>query len=246
VRFDADVLPYLNGESFSNGLCLRIASTETSILNRLDVLDTLLENKRVVHVGCCDHVPLIQKKLAANTWLHARLCRIATSCYGVDTSEDGIRLMQDELGYGDLAHADIVNDPLPDVELQQWDYMLLGELLEHLDDPVGFLTAIRQRYAKNIARVIVTVPNALSLLNARFAFRNQECINTDHRHWFSPYTLGRTLISAGMLPEEFFFCEPFPIDQPWYRRLRPRAASVGLLLRRYPALREGMIMIARI
>jgi 2-polyprenyl-3-methyl-5-hydroxy-6-metoxy-1,4-benzoquinol methylase len=246
VRFDPEVLPYLHGESFSNGLCLRVASRETSILNRLAVLDSLLKNKRVVHVGCCDHVPLIKKKLAENTWLHARLCRVATSCYGVDTSDDGIKLMQDELGYENLSRADIVHDQIPEIEMQQWDYMLLGELLEHLEDPVEFVTAIRQRYAKNVARVIITVPNALSLLNARFAFHNQECINTDHRHLFSPYTLARALISAGMIPEEFFFCEPFPADQPWYRRPTPRALVIDMLLRRYPALREGLIMIARI
>jgi methyltransferase family protein len=197
-------------------------------------------------VGCCDHVPLIKKKLAANTWLHARICSVASSCYGVDTSEDGIKLMRDELGYGNLSRADIVHDRIPEVETQQWDYMLLGELLEHLEDPVEFVTSIRQRYARSVARVIITVPNALSLLNARFAFRNQECINTDHRHWFSPYTLGRALISAGMTPEEFFFCEPFPEDQPWYRRRSARALVGDMLLRAYPALREGLIMIARI
>lgn len=246
MRFEPEVLPYLRGQSFSNGLCLRIASAETSPLDRLTVLDSLLANKRVLHVGCCDHVPLIKQKLAAGTWLHARICRVATSCYGVDTSAEGIGLMRDELGYSEVTCADIVHDEVPAIEKQEWDYMLLGELLEHLDDPVGFLTAIRQRYQTNIARVIITVPNALSLLNMRFAFHHQECINTDHRHWFSPYTLGRMLISAGMQPEEFLFCEPFPASSPWYARLTPRNLVVELLLHRYPALREGMLMIAKI
>jgi 2-polyprenyl-3-methyl-5-hydroxy-6-metoxy-1,4-benzoquinol methylase len=246
VRFGSEVLPYLRGESFSNGLRLRIAHTESTTPDRLAMLDSLLRNKRVVHVGCCDHVPLIKHKLAADTWLHSRICRVATSCYGVDTSAEGIELMRGELGYVEVANADIVRDEVPAIKNQDWDYMVLGEILEHLDDPVGFLTSIRQRYRANISRVLITVPNALSLLNLRFAFHHQECINTDHRHWLSPYTLGRMLISSGMQPEEFFFCEPFPAHDSWRRRLQPRVAVVSFLLRRYPALREGLIMIARI
>jgi 2-polyprenyl-3-methyl-5-hydroxy-6-metoxy-1,4-benzoquinol methylase len=154
--------------------------------------------------------------------------------------------MREELGYSQVTCADVIRGEVPEIERQEWDYMLLGELLEHLDDPVGFLAAIRQRYKNNIARVIITVPNALSLLNVRSAFHHQECINTDHRHWFSPYTLGRMLICAGMQPEDFLFCEPFPASSSLYRKLSPRTALADFLLRRYPALREGMLMIAGI
>jgi 2-polyprenyl-3-methyl-5-hydroxy-6-metoxy-1,4-benzoquinol methylase len=246
MRFEERVLPYLTGESFSNGLCLRIASVESSTPDRLAMLDALLAAKRVVHVGCCDHVSLIKRKIADNTWLHSRICGVAASCYGIDTSVEGIELMRSELGYSEVECADIVRDEVPTISSQEWDYMLLGELLEHLDDPVGFLTNIRERYRDTVARILITVPNAFSLLNMRSAFHQQECINSDHRHWFSPYTLGRVLVSAGMQPEEFYFCEPFPASRSWRRHFRPREEVGNYLRRRYPALREGLVMIARI
>jgi 2-polyprenyl-3-methyl-5-hydroxy-6-metoxy-1,4-benzoquinol methylase len=246
VRFEPGVLPYLRGDSFSNGLCLRIATKESQTPDRLTMLDSLLSAKRVIHVGCCDHVPLIKHKITTNTWLHSRICRVATNCFGIDTSAEGIELMRDELGYHDVACANIVLDEIHAIDQQEWDYMLLGEILEHLDDPVGFLKSIRERYQHNVARVLITVPNAFGLLNLRLAFHHQECINTDHRHWFSPYTLGRMLVSAGMEPEELFFCEPFPADDSWHSKVRPRTAIANLLVRRYPALREGLVMIARL
>jgi len=246
LRFEPNVFPYLSGAQFSNGLCVRIATNEKSIPNRLALLDVLLADKRVVHVGCCDHVPLIRQKVASNTWLHARICRVASHCFGVDTSADGIDLMQNELGYNEVVCADIVADDIPVIGKEQWDYMLLGELVEHLDDPVGFLTAIRERYRASVRRLIITVPNALSLLNARFALNDKECINTDHRHWFSPYTLARMLVSAGMEPEDFMFCEPFPTSVRRPSLFRPRATVIDFLLRRHPAFREGLLMIAKL
>lgn len=38
------------------------------------------------------------------------------------------------------------------------------------------------------------------------AYRNGiELINTDHKYWFTPFTIGKVLLQAGIKPIELFF-----------------------------------------
>jgi hypothetical protein len=89
---------------------------------------------------------------------------------------------------------------------KKWDYIVAGEVLEHIDDPVMFLKAIREKYGACTERIIITVPNALSYTNFRFALRNIEMINSDHRFWFTPFTLLKVATQAGIVVEDFDLC----------------------------------------
>jgi hypothetical protein len=56
------------------------------------------------------------------------------------------------------------------------------------------------------AEFVVTVPNALSLRNAVQALGGVERINTDHRAWFSPFTLLKVLADAGLRAQSLHGC----------------------------------------
>lgn len=186
-----DTLDYLHGRRFSNGHTFALGSRGRAP-RRADRLVELSRNRRVLHVGCCDHLPLIREKVALGVYLHQNLCSAASSCIGVDTNAEGVALLR-ELGFAET----YTPDEVPDAE---YDICLLADVIEHVGDPVTFLQSMR-RY--RFRQLVVVTPNV-------FRWRNSlpggERINTDHRFWFSPYTLCKVLVDARYEPQSVELC----------------------------------------
>jgi len=233
--FSREAMEHLTGEKFSGFYRVRVSHREREIPLRGDLLEALLQGKQVVHLGFADHLPYIKKKVEEDTWLHGRLLHCAGRCLGIDVDQEAVAFVKGELGIGDVLCADVAAAPVSEIAEGSWDYMLLGEILEHVDDPVRFLARINEFYGRSIERVALTVPNAFWLKNFQGATKHTERLNTDHRYWFSAFTLGKVVVRAGMVPEGFRYCERRAV-----RTLRKR-----FLLRRFPALRETLVMVAR-
>lgn len=203
--------------------------------SRFDVLAQQVAGKHVIHVGCVDHGPAgIRKKMQRGRWLHQTLSAVAERCFGVDLDEEGIAYMREQLGYTDVAVVDVAEQDCPPLMAQRWDYLLLPEVLEHIGDPVQFLEALRRRFCDRVAEMVITVPNAFARRNFRLARRGIERINSDHRFWFTPYTLTKVVMDAGLEPHRISLCSRGPI--------KPRALISNACARRYPLLRNSIVM----
>ena len=167
---------------------------------------------------------------------------------GIDINKEGIDFLKSELGYQDIKCADILNDEIPDITEHSWDYLLMGEVLEHIDDPVLFLSRIKEKFSGVIGQLLITVPNAFAWLNVKYALKHMEFINSDHRYWFTPYTLGKILIRADIRVGDFRFCEYLPPTRgAGVAGGLGRIFSLGNFLRkRYPALRNVLVMEAEL
>lgn len=185
MKLDANTLAYLRGETFSNGQAFTFEGNGRAP-RRFERLVELARGRRVLHVGCCDHLDLIADKIAQDRYLHQHLCRSAAHCVGVDTNEAGVELLH-TLGFPEV----YTPQQMPAAE---FDICLLADVIEHVGDVVTFLQEMRRYRFRDL--VIVT-PNL-------FRWRNflsiGEVINTDHRYWFSPYTLCKVLVDAGYTP----------------------------------------------
>ena len=173
MRIDQKLLAHVSGAAFSELLKADIVQPAAT-RHRFEVLEALARGKRVVHVGCIDHVPLLAAKILNRTWLHARLSSVASRCIGIDINRDGVARARHEFGvenvfYGDVAAAASIAPLLTG----QWDYVILGEVLEHIDNPVAFLASVAANYGERIGRIVVTVPNAFRGGNLLAAVRNQ-------------------------------------------------------------------------
>ncbi|BBM70543.1 glycosyltransferase [Rhodothermus marinus] len=224
---------YLKGAAFDNGLKLVIAHPDTPLFYRQELLTDLVKGCAILDVGCADHAPLIEQKLQQGRWLHAELARVARQCVGLDVDDEAIAVAR-QLGYAIYRH-NVLTDPVPDeLKAEHWDYMVLGEVLEHIGNPVAFLQQIHEKYRGLVDRLILTVPNALKLLNQQAARQHLEIINSDHRFWFTPYTLSKVVSEAGFEVERFCFAQgPGPLD-----------GRTRELLQRCPALRDHIVLIA--
>lgn len=245
--FEKNIKRFLSGSSFSSGSIVKICQKKDPFSDRFNIIEKICKNKNIIHLGCVDHLPLIERKIRDNVWLHARLCACAHRCLGIDINSEGVEYLVTKLGYPDTVYADITKDNIPDIIDSQWDYLIMGEILEHVDNPCAFLTAIHEKYSQHINRIIITVPNAFSWQNILHTFSHEECINTDHRYWFTPYTLAKITTQAGMEVEQFSFCQPFPLPAgrlSWL--IHPRSLFRYAILHRYPATRQTLVMVVKL
>jgi hypothetical protein len=221
-----ETLDHLHGRRFSNGRAFDLGNRGPA-LRRSDRLVQLVTGRRVLHIGCCDHLPLIEQKMAGGLYLHQNLSRVAATCVGVDTNVEGVQLLR-RLGFSET----YLPDEVPDTGAQQpYDICLLADVIEHVGDPVTFLRSMRRYSFKSL---VVVTPNAFRWRNS---LPGPELINTDHRFWFSPYTLCRVLVDAGYEPEQVELCHGD--HATWRGALAARVLDV------FPRWRETLLVQAR-
>lgn len=231
---------YLKGEVFSNSLEIPYAKNdgvhEGSDLKNEWLCD-VIRNRSVLHVGCVDHLPLLQDKMKAGTWLHAHLVDSAHKCVGLDISDEGINALRDH-GVKDVYSGD-VTDPGGNASLreQRWDYILVPDVIEHIPEPGAFLSSLSSLWGKEGGRLIVTVPNEVCFLTLRDSLFSKGVINSDHKHAYSLYILARLVMSSGWEIEKAGFLSTFGL--PWSKPIR------RLMLAQRPALSNVLVIVAR-
>lgn len=241
MRLNESTTPYLEGTAFTDSLMfdLRGIGHAQPNMERLDYLRSLVRGKDVLDVGCVGHLPLIESQRKSGRWLHEILCEAAKSCAGIDIDRAGCEYLVG-LGFGDVFCSDIVADELPaPLRTRRFDFVILGETLEHVDDPVAFLTATRLRLAGIAERLVITTPNAFRLQNMIRVVSGHEVINSDHRYWFSPYSLAKVMWRSGF--------SDIDMRTVWVER--PRRTIRGAIKhsagRLIPAVRDCLIADAR-
>jgi hypothetical protein len=232
MEFTKEVKEYLTGAKFSNGADISIRQ-DTRIRDRISMLVSLASNASVIHLGFADHLPLIDEKIRKGIWLHKRLADVAKECIGVDIDREAVEEISSKLNIKDLYQHDVINDPpLARITATKWDYFIIGEVLEHIDNPVLFLSEIRKKYGPYVRKFVITVPNAWDYDNLKGLLKSVESINTDHRYWFTPFTLSKVCVRAGFNVEECTFVAG---SMPGRKR--------GFLYKRFPFLQSGVVAV---
>lgn len=233
----SELHPYLSGDSVDVGLRLPIGRFSRSVPDRFSSLRDLCTGKRVLHVGCADHYAVIDEKMCDGTWLHGRLVEWSETCAGVDVDAKAIAALVSR-GVQGIHCVDLLSEDIPDaIAGTAWDYVLLGEMLEHVDEPVRFLRSLREARGLTFERIIITVPNALSLFGIRSGLKGVECVNSDHRCYFSPYTLGKVMHRAGFVYERYQLVQRYALPS--------HALLSAILLRLFPAFRSTVLGVGR-
>jgi len=156
--------------------------------------------KNVLHLGCVDE-GLTAAKFEQGMLLHEHLSRVASSLWGIDIDPAGLDWMRSR-GYPNLYLADIENlADVPGLYQQSFDLIVLAEVIEHLDNPGRFLQSVGPLMRPE-TELLITTPNASSLLNLQQIWRNHELCHPDHNYWFSYRTLTGLLTKFGFTIEK--------------------------------------------
>lgn len=243
VRYDlhesSAFINYVHGSAFDDNLRISFDPPPPAVPDRIDILEKISAGKKIVHLGFCDHLPIVETKIAQNRWLHARLKAVAIRCAGVDIDAVAVEVIRSRYGVDDVASGDMTShDILPIISSDHWDLLVVGEVLEHIDNPVQFLAQIRELYRVHIDRIVITVPNAFRAGNFLGALKGIETINSDHRFFFTPYTLTKVAHQAGLQSESLTFAQFSEVSG--IKRLLKK-----FILGKAPLLSENLILVAR-
>lgn len=234
-RIPTNFYEYLSGSAFSTGHTFRY--NINCHPSRLSLLEKICHKKSVIHIGCCDHIPCLDEKIKAKTWLHGLLSETSKTCLGIDINGDSIDAVKRMTGYDNVIQGDVTKSGLHNITSKHWDVAIFGEIMEHIGDPVSFLRNFCQIYGDSVSEIVVTVPNSMSIRNAYDSLRQAERINTDHRFWFSPFTISKILWDAGYKVTSIETTYS-PSNQLHMQLLK------RLLLKLFPLLGDGIVVMA--
>ena len=171
------------------------------IVDRENLLITLCTDKSVLHLGCSNY-PFTEKKLASGTLLHAKLNKIASRCHGVDCEASSLSILKKAFPSASFFHGNVEKlDEL--VPWDEYNIIVAGEILEHLNNPGLFLKAAAVVLGSR-GTLVITVPNCFARYPYLLISRGIEFVNQDHNYWFSYQTLSNLLRKSG-----------YKIDKSW-------------------------------
>ena len=197
----------------------------------------------VLDLGCCDETAIIKHNTPH--WLHGQIIKVAKRVIGVDYSkqvppEGIITGPNSRIEHGDVTRLEeVVRDT--DIEV-----VVAGELLEHLQDALGFLCQLRRLYPGR--ELVLTTPNATSLSNVVLAVASRESNHHDHLQIFSLKTLSTLCLRAGfqdweIIPYHVYFTEMILRSTGLHRFLvRTSEDLVNLAESLFPMLSGGVIL----
>jgi hypothetical protein len=178
------------------------------IVDRIEYLRRRCVGKRVLHIGCLDHPEIIRERLKTGTWLHGIVSRVSDLCLGIDIDSMGHDLVRREFAVENIQLLDL-SKPLEGKDLRclgkiHWDLILCPEMLEHITNHQQLLENLRS-LSDCDTTLIITGPNAFQFANFINALRGFETINSDHKYWFTFYTLSRMLTATGWKPRQLIY-----------------------------------------
>ncbi|MFP5375590.1 MAG: methyltransferase domain-containing protein [Acidimicrobiia bacterium] len=149
-------------------------------------------DRRVLDVGCAAG--------DLGRALRRRGCRVA----GVEldpAAAEAARSALDEVLTGDVGELDLVGH----FGKESFDVVVLGDVLEHLPDPVAALRRLQPLLAPE-GSVVASIPNVahgavrLALLAGRFDYRPLGLLDSTHLRFFTRASVYETFREAGLVP----------------------------------------------
>lgn len=220
--------------------------------DRVNFLIDQARGQSVIHIGFADS-RCSEYHGELDAWLHEQLADVAADLVGLDIDAEGVKHAR-TAGYA--AHAVDCTNP-HDVEalgLNPAPVVIAGELIEHLANPGGFLTAARSLVAPG-GKLVITTPNAHGLMNISAAIAGYEINHPDHVVLFSITTLTRLLEQHGWRVTQAATYVPSvkaPERLPTKLRVLSVGANVVLGLERLlgkagrPFASDGLIVVAQL
>jgi SAM-dependent methyltransferase len=161
-----------------------VVQEKTVNLERIETILSVVKGPDILNLGCVGHsLPAKQKEKAH--WLHLELTKQFPSArvIGLDNDEINVDRMR-EMGF------DAVRGDAHALTYEAcFDTVVVGELIEHLQNPGECLEGCR-RALKPGGRIILTTPNAFCAMLGLMYLKNfNRAFNAEHVLWFCPQTL---------------------------------------------------------
>ena len=201
-----------------------------------DVILDLIKDKNVLHIGACDS-PYSKERCLNGSLLHCQINTVGNKVVGLDIDRNSIKDLRD-LGIDNIFYGNIVDDVYEiDLQAHSFDYIIMGDVIEHLDNPGFALTNIRKMMTERM-NVIITVPNCFSYNVIKNLINQDEDVHPDHVFWTSKATMEKMLKNQGFQIIKFQYCFYGSAQQSRIRN------KIGLLLlKQFPKFLSCLIFV---
>jgi SAM-dependent methyltransferase len=160
--------------------------------------------KDVLDLGCVSHDP---QSYRSPFWVHKALADKAASLLGMDLSAEGVAYLA-ERGFN-VTHGDAQNFDLG----RQFDCIVAGDLIEHLEDFSGFIESCK-RHIRPGGALLISSPNPWYWRNVAKAMVSAEVDNNiEHTCWLCPRTLRQLVGRHGMTVGDVAFGSRYARDR---------------------------------
>jgi SAM-dependent methyltransferase len=160
------------------------------LVDRIDFIREAVRGRRAVHLGFAD-ARCTTFHVQHDVWLHATLQEVAAELVGLDIDAAGVDAARQD-GYEAYCVDCRDVEAVAQLGLAPADVVVIGELIEHLDDAGSLLEAVKPLVASD-GRIVITTPNSHGLFNVVAAMAGRELNHPDHVTLYSWYTLSNLL-----------------------------------------------------
>lgn len=166
-------------------------------VDRIEFIAHACAGCRVLDLGAMDETAWAAKR-GRGTWLHEEISFSALAVDGVDNSvlvpEEALRTGPNAtIRRGDITKPDL----LVATPAAAPDVVVVGELIEHLENPLQFLKCLAAIERLAGRTLILSTPNATALHNVLIGLIQRESTHRDHLCIFSYKTLASLCARAG-------------------------------------------------
>jgi trans-aconitate methyltransferase len=212
-------------------------------VQRLPYVVERCRGRAVLDLGCHDETA--DAKRGTEHWAHGQIARAARAVLGVDSSPQIPAGGLDTGPTSRIVRGDVMQlGPL--VAGVEIEVVIAGELLEHLGDALGFLSALARLLPGR--ELVATTPNATSLTNVLGAALARESTHADHLQVYSFKTLNTLAARAGfqrwdIVPYHVTYAETaLRAPAPARAAVRLLQAGVNAAEALFPLLAGGLIL----
>jgi hypothetical protein len=162
-------------------------------------LEAISAGKVVIHFGCTDWPNQIEQ-ISNHNLLHVKILNVAKRVIGVDIDSEGINHLQDlyqkeHFLCGDIANSLEIQRELVGLEP---DYLLIPDVLEHIEDSRSFLLGVRNVLSETKAVGVFTTPNAFAIKTFIPAFFGIDFTHPDHCSIHNEFTIDHAMQDANL------------------------------------------------
>jgi 2-polyprenyl-3-methyl-5-hydroxy-6-metoxy-1,4-benzoquinol methylase len=192
---------------------------QSTVADRMTVIERCVRQGDVLDIGCVDARTARESSASRiehkPNMLLKRIVELNPRTLGVDIDSEGVQALR-------AMKFDVICEDAETMDLnRQFDTIVAGELIEHLENPGRWLRNMR-RHLKDQGVIIISTPNPFYCGQTWKVWRyGKPAVHEDHVNWQDPITLAELLRRTGFELVEGYWVQPkSSILKSWKRLLR--------------------------